>query len=37
MDGGAIFALLFGFEIEVFEFVVGEREKVAQFSGHESP
>lgn len=37
MDWGAILALLFGFEIEVLEFVVGEREKIAQFSGHESP
>ena len=37
VDGCAIFALLFGFEIEFFEFVVGEREKITQFSGHESP
>jgi hypothetical protein len=37
MNGSAILALLFGFEIELFEFFVGERKKIAQFSGHESP
>jgi hypothetical protein len=37
VNGGAILALLFGLEIEIFEFFVGEREKITQFSGHESP
>jgi len=37
VDGSAILALFFGFEIEFFEFVVGEGEKITKFSGHESP
>src|SRR6266436_5871198 len=33
----AVLALLFRFQVQLFEFVVRQRQKITQFGGHESP
>src|SRR5882724_1393589 len=36
-DGGALEALFLSFQVQLLELVVGQREKITQFGGHESP
>ena len=37
VGGDAVLALLFGFQVELFELVIGQRKKITKFSRHESP
>ena len=37
MRRDAVLALLFRFQVQLFKFVVGQRQKITQFGGHESP
>ena len=33
----ALHALVLGLEVQLFEFLIGERQKITQFSRHDSP
>ena len=35
--GNAVLALLFGFQVQLFEFVIGKSKEITQFVRHESP